>query len=80
MIVEEIGKHQPITFMVGVQPDGKVADVAVMVYRESYGGQVRYARFLAQFTGKTLRHPMLPWGMRLTGCERCGRQQGCPAP
>jgi Na+-translocating ferredoxin:NAD+ oxidoreductase RnfG subunit len=61
VIVEEIGKHQPITFVVGIRPDGKVADVAVMVYREPYGGQVRYGRFLAQYTGKTLRDPLLPY-------------------
>jgi hypothetical protein len=61
VIVEEIGKHQPITFVVGVRPDGKVGEVAVMVYREPYGGQVRYGRFLAQYTGKTLRDPLLPY-------------------
>jgi hypothetical protein len=61
VIVEEIGKHRPITFIVGVQPHGKVAEVAVMVYREPYGGQVRYERFLTQYAGKTLRDPLLPY-------------------
>jgi len=61
VIVEEIGKSLPITFMVGVRPDGKVAEVAVMAYREPYGGEVRYPRFLAQYTGKTLRDPLLPY-------------------
>jgi len=61
VIVEEIGKHQPITFIVGVRPDGKVAEVAIMAYREPYGGEVRYPRFLAQYTGKTLRDPLLPY-------------------
>src|SRR5512139_1689310 len=28
IIVEEIGKHRPITFVVGVRPDGTVSDVA----------------------------------------------------
>ena len=49
VIVEEIGKHRPITFIVAVRPDGKVAEVAVMVYREPYGGQVHYERFLGQY-------------------------------
>jgi Na+-translocating ferredoxin:NAD+ oxidoreductase RnfG subunit len=61
VIVEEIGKHQPITFMVGVRPDGKVAEVAVMAYREPYGGQVRYDRYLAQYTGKGLDNPLMPY-------------------
>jgi Na+-translocating ferredoxin:NAD+ oxidoreductase RnfG subunit len=61
VIVEEIGKSRPITFIVGVRPDGKVAEVAVMAYREPYGGEVRYPRFLAQYTGKTLRDPLLPY-------------------
>jgi hypothetical protein len=33
VIVEEIGRHRPITFVVGVRPDGGVQDVALMVYR-----------------------------------------------
>jgi len=61
VIVEEIGKSLPITFIVGVRPDGKVAEVAVMAYREPYGGEVRYPRFLAQYAGKTLRDPLLPY-------------------
>src|SRR5574341_1543889 len=60
VIVEEIGKSRPITFIVGVRPDGKVAEVAIMAYREPYGGEVRYPRFLAQYAGKTLRDPLLP--------------------
>lgn len=49
VIVEEIGKHRPITFVAGVSRDGTVADVAVMAYREAYGGEVRERRFLAQY-------------------------------
>lgn len=79
VIVEEIGKHRPITFIVGVQPDGKVAEVAVMVYREPYGGQVHHERFLAQYAGKTLRNPLLPYRdiRNITGatlsCHSIGR-------
>ena len=60
VIVEEIGKHRPITFIVGVGRDGKVRDIAVMVYREPYGGQVRDRRFLAQYEGTDLKGPLLP--------------------
>src|SRR6185295_4192081 len=52
IIVEEIGKHRPITFVVGLRPDRTVEDVAVMTYREAYGGEIRQRRFLAQYEGK----------------------------
>jgi hypothetical protein len=52
IVVEEIGKHRPITFVVGLRPDRTVEDVAVMAYREAYGGEIAQRRFLAQYTGK----------------------------
>jgi hypothetical protein len=51
-LVEEIGKHRPITFVVGVRPDGHVQDVAVVAYREAYGDEIRHKRFLKQYRGK----------------------------
>jgi hypothetical protein len=61
VIVEEIGKHRPITFAVGVSPDGPVTDVALLTYREPYGGEIRHRRFLAQYRGKSLTDPLLPY-------------------
>lgn len=61
VIVEEIGKHRPITFVVGVGTDGKIKDVALMVYREAYGGEVRDRRFLQQYKGKELKASLLPY-------------------
>jgi len=58
IVVEEIGKHRPITFVVGVKPDGTVADVAVMAYREAYGGEIRMPRFLKQYRGRTADEPL----------------------
>ena len=52
-LVEEIGKHRPITFVVGVRPDGRVQDVAVVAYREAYGGEIRNQRFLVQYKDKS---------------------------
>ncbi len=49
---EQIGKYRPITFMVGVEADLSVREVAVLVYRESRGAQVRRSRFLRQYRGK----------------------------
>jgi len=60
-IIEEIGKHRPITFIVGVGLDRKIRDAALMVYREAYGGEVRDRRFLQQYKGKDLKDPLLPY-------------------
>ena len=53
VIQETIGKHRPITYIVGITPQGKVFDVEIMVYRESKGSEVRRKRFNAQYEGKT---------------------------
>ena len=61
VIVEEIGKHRPMTFIVGIKTNGKVKDVALMVYREAYGGEVRERRFMRQYHEKDLDAPLLPY-------------------
>lgn len=53
VIGEEVGKYRPITFMVGINPEFKVQNVEVLVYRESRGGEVRRSRFLRQYRGKS---------------------------
>ena len=58
VVCEEIGKHRPITFITAVTPEGKVKDVAVMMYREAYGGEVRYHGFTKQFRDKGLQDPI----------------------
>src|SRR5919106_5960518 len=54
IIDEQIGKVQPITFVTRINPDGMVAAVEIMVYRESHGGDVASKRFLNQFKQKSL--------------------------
>lgn len=49
---EVIGKHEFITYAVGLTADGAVKQIEVMDYRETYGGQVRDEKWRAQFTGK----------------------------
>jgi len=53
-IFDEIGKAEPITagFVV---TDGKIAQVRVLTYRESRGGEVRYPAFLKQYQGAELQ-------------------------
>jgi thiamine biosynthesis lipoprotein len=58
VILNEIGKHENITFIVGVSPKGKVMEVAVMEYRESRGAEVKEQRFLSQFRGKQSSDPI----------------------
>lgn len=58
LIVNELGKHELITFIVGIDAKGKVGQVAVMEYRESRGGEVREKRFLRQFQDKSLSDPI----------------------
>lgn len=58
LILEEKGRFKPITFLVRVDPGGKVGLVLVMVYRESRGDAVRRARFLRQFAGRTTLDPL----------------------
>ena len=58
VVTEEIGKYRPITFMVGAGSDLRVRDVAVMVYRESRGGDVKRKRFLSQYRGKRASDPI----------------------
>lgn len=58
MVLEERGKYRPITFMVGVDRDFSVEGVAVMVYREDRGDEVRHKRFLRQYRDKTLDDPI----------------------
>ena len=58
IVTEEIGKYRPITFMVGVDPQFKVEGAAVLIYRESRGGEVRRSRFLRQYRGKSSADPI----------------------
>jgi len=58
VIQETIGKHRPITYIVGVTPEGRVSDVEILVYRESKGSEVRMKRFNSQYEGKTPLDPI----------------------
>lgn len=48
-----MGKDQPITFLVATDPDDRLKDVDILVYREPYGGEVAYEAWRKQFRGKT---------------------------
>jgi Na+-translocating ferredoxin:NAD+ oxidoreductase RnfG subunit len=48
-----VGKHLLIDYTVAIGPDGRVRRVDILNYRESYGGEVHDANWLAQFVGKS---------------------------
>jgi len=58
LILDEDGKHFPITFIVGLSPQASVTQVAVMVYRERRGDGIKRNRFLSQFVGKSGKDPI----------------------
>jgi Na+-translocating ferredoxin:NAD+ oxidoreductase RnfG subunit len=53
-----IGKHLFIDYTVALDAGGRVHRVDILQYRESYGGEVRQASWLAQFVGKTSASPL----------------------
>lgn len=53
-----IGKHELISYAVALSRDGKVRQTEILEYREAYGGEVRNARWRAQFTGRQHGDPV----------------------
>jgi len=53
IVDEVVGKHEFITYAVGLNADGSVKQIEIMDYRETYGGQIRDQKWRAQFVGKT---------------------------
>jgi H+/Na+-translocating ferredoxin:NAD+ oxidoreductase subunit G len=58
MIHNTIGKHKPMTYMVGVDNKGRVTNVELLVFREARGSEVRKKRFSYQYEGKTVFDPV----------------------
>jgi Na+-translocating ferredoxin:NAD+ oxidoreductase RnfG subunit len=58
LIQNTIGKHKPMTYMVGVDAHGRVSNVELLVFREARGSEVRTKRFNVQYEGKTALDPV----------------------
>ena len=58
LIQNTIGKHKPMTYMVGIDNAGHVLNVELLVFREARGSEVRTKRFNAQYEGKTVSDPV----------------------
>lgn len=54
MLEQVIGKHELMTFALGINPDGSVRQFQILEYREAYGYQVRELKWRDQFVGKTI--------------------------
>lgn len=58
IVQNTIGKHRPITYMVGVDSEGEVMNFEVLVYRESRGNEIATKRFNYQYHGKDVQDPI----------------------
>ena len=58
VVQNTIGKHKPMTYMVGVDNKGVVSDIELLVFREARGSEVRQKRFNAQYEGKSVLDPV----------------------
>lgn len=52
-IDEVIGKHEFITYAIGINKDGSVKGIEIVNYNETYGYEVRDESWRKQFVGKT---------------------------
>jgi Na+-translocating ferredoxin:NAD+ oxidoreductase RnfG subunit len=53
-----IGKHEKIDYVVALSPKGEVAQIEILEYRESYGGEIRGKKWRGQFYGKKADSPL----------------------
>ena len=60
IITEEMGCFHPITWILSADAEGRILDIAVMIYRESRGHEVSRKRFLKQFEGKSIINSFSP--------------------
>lgn len=58
IVDQVVGKHELITYALGINVDGTVRQFQVIEYREQYGYQVRELKWRDQFVGKTVSDPL----------------------
>ena len=58
IVDEVVGKHEMITYAVGISPTGAVQGIEIMEYVESYGYEVADESWRKQFVGKTAEDPI----------------------
>ena len=58
VVDEVVGKHEFITYAIGLNADGSVRQIEIMDYRESYGYEIRNESWRKQFAGKNSKSPL----------------------
>lgn len=58
LVDEVVGKHELITYALGIGTSGAIRGVEILDYREPRGGEVRDPRWRAQFVGKRRGAPL----------------------
>ncbi len=56
IVDEVVGKHEMITYAVGINHLGKITEVQILEYNETYGHQIREVSWRNQFIEKDSRH------------------------
>ena len=58
VVDEVVGKHEMITYAVGLNPAGSITGIEILEYVESYGYEVAEAQWRNQFGGKNIDDPI----------------------
>lgn len=58
VVLDEMGKINPITFLVGIDKQGEVLGVYVLEFRDMFGSEIKRRSFMRQFQGKTVKDPL----------------------
>ncbi|MBU3576985.1 FMN-binding protein [Polynucleobacter sp. UK-Kesae-W10] len=58
IVDEVVGKHEMITYAVGINPSGRILGIEILEYVESYGYEVAQADWRKQFVGKSAKDPI----------------------
>jgi Na+-translocating ferredoxin:NAD+ oxidoreductase RnfG subunit len=58
VVDEVVGKHEMITYAVGLNPAGSITGIEILEYVESYGYEVAEAQWRNQFVGKNIDDPI----------------------
>jgi len=58
IVDEVVGKHEMITYAVGLSPGGNITGIEILEYVESYGYEVAQAEWRKQFVGKNANDPI----------------------
>jgi Na+-translocating ferredoxin:NAD+ oxidoreductase RnfG subunit len=59
VILDEIGKIRPITFLVGIDIQGRILGVRILEYRDIFGSEIKRRSFLRQFQGKSSKDSII---------------------